>query len=116
MAGDFAAEDGLRLTHPRLEEGVADAIHERGAAVAGHGVLDRVAGAHVIDDRLPRLLDQERLGQQGGDEVARHEGARSVDEEAPVGIASQAIPISAPSATTRSTMCRRFSSMSGFAS
>ena len=87
MAGDLAAEDRVGLAHAALEERVADAVHVRLAVVAGHRVLDRVAGAHVVDDRLARLLDQERLGEQRGDEVAGDELAVAVDEEHAVGVA-----------------------------
>ena len=35
----------------------------------------------------PGILQQERLGEQGGDEVARDELAGAVEEEAAVGVA-----------------------------
>ena len=53
--------------------------------------LDRVGhgarGAQVVEDRLAGVLGQHRLGDQRGDEVARHELAGVVDEEAAVGVA-----------------------------
>ena len=50
-------------------------------------VRHRAAGAHVVEDRRARLLREDRLGQQRGEEVARHELAAVVDEEAAVGVA-----------------------------
>ena len=75
------------LAHPPLDERVADAVHQRRAAVARDDVLDRVAGAQVVDDRRARVLQQERLGEQRRDEVAGDELAGAVDEEAAVGVA-----------------------------
>ena len=75
------------LAHPPLEERVADAVHQRRAAVARDGVLHRVAGAQVVDDRRAGMLQQERLGEQRGDEVAGDELAGAVDEEAAIGVA-----------------------------
>ena len=43
-------------------------------------------GAHVVQDRLAGVGAQQRLGQQRGEEVARDELARVVDEEAAVGV------------------------------
>src|SRR6185436_14608993 len=43
MPGDFTAENRIRLAHPSFEERVADAVHERGAAVLLDDVTDRVA-------------------------------------------------------------------------
>ena len=45
------------------------------------------ARAHVVDDLAARLLCEDRLGQQRGDEVAGDELAGVVDEEAAVGVA-----------------------------
>ena len=53
----------------------------------GDDVLHRVAGAQVVDDRRARLLEQKRLREERGDEVARNEFAGAVDEEAAVGVA-----------------------------
>ena len=73
VPGDLAAEDRVLLAHAALEERVADAVHQRRAAVLRDDVLDRVAGAHVVDDLRARMLEQERLGEQRGDEVAGDE-------------------------------------------
>src|SRR6266487_3097701 len=84
---DLAAEDGVGLAHPALEERVADAVHVRSATVPGHNVLHRVTGAKVVDDRCTGVFEQEGLGEQGGDEVARDELPGAVDEEAAIGVA-----------------------------
>ena len=49
----------------------------------GHGA----AGAQVVEDLRAGVLEQQRLGEQRGDEVAGHELAVLVDEEAAVGVA-----------------------------
>ena len=87
VAGHLAAEDGVLFAHPALEEGVADPVHQRGAAVLRHHVLDRVAGAHVVEHLRAGILDQERFGQQRRHEVAGDELAGAVDEEHAVGVA-----------------------------
>ncbi len=87
VRGDLAGEEGVLLAHPVLDERVADPVHERDPA----GLLDRAghrpARAHVVDDLRPGLLGEHRPGEQGRDEVARHELPRVVDEEAAVGVA-----------------------------
>ena len=45
------------------------------------------AGAQVVEDRRAGVLEQQGLGEQRGDEVAGHELAVLVDEEAAVGVA-----------------------------
>ena len=87
MARDLAAEHGVRLTHAALDERMADAVHQRLAAVRRNDVLDRVARAQIVDDRRARLFQQERLCEKRRDEVAGNEFARAVDEEAAVGVA-----------------------------
>ena len=87
VARHLAAEDGVLLAHPRLEERVADAVHERSPAGALDYVGDCPAGPHVVEDRRLGLLFEHRLGQQRGHEVAVDECALLVDEEAPVGVA-----------------------------
>ena len=87
VSGDFAAEDRVGLAHPPLEEGVADAVHVRRAAVFRHDVPDRIAGAQVVDDRRARILDEKGFGQERRDEIAGDEPAGAVDEEAAIGVA-----------------------------
>ncbi len=87
MAGDLAAEDGLLLAHPRLEEGVADAREVRAPALGGDKVGHGAARARVVEDRRAWVLCQRRAGEQGADEVAVAELAAAVDEEAAVGVA-----------------------------
>ena len=58
---------------------MADAVHQRMAAVAFDHVLDRMAGAQVVDDRCAGVLQEKRFGQEGRDEVARHELAGPVE-------------------------------------
>ena len=87
VSGDFAGEDAVLLTHPLLDERMADAVHQRPAAVPGHGVPDGVARAQVVDDRRAGVLQEKRLGQERRHEVARDELAAAVDEEAAVGVA-----------------------------
>ena len=87
VAADLAGEDGVHLAHAVLDERVADAVHQRRAAEPLDDVADGPAGAHVVDDRPARLLLEHRLGEERGDEVARDELARVVDEEAAVGVA-----------------------------
>src|SRR5206468_7013024 len=85
VPGHFAAEVRVRFTHAALEEGVSDAVHHRGAVVSSDDVLYRVAGAEIINDPRTGMLQQEGLREKGGDEIARHELAGAVDEEAAVG-------------------------------
>ena len=84
---DLAAEEDLLAAHALLEERVTDAVHERHATVGGDHVGNGAAGAQVVEDRRPRVLVQQRLGEQRRDEVAGHELAVLVDEEAAVGVA-----------------------------
>ena len=87
MTRHLAAEDRVLLAHPRLEERVADAVHECPSARPLDDVGDRAAGAHVVQDRRLWLLVEHRLGQQRGHEVPVDECALLVDEEAAVGVA-----------------------------
>ena len=84
---DLAAERRVVLAHAVLDVRVADAVLERDAA----GPLDRLghgpARAHVVDDLRSRLLGEQRLGKQRRREVAGHELAGVVDEEAAIGVA-----------------------------
>ena len=86
VAGHLAAEHGVLLAHPGLEEGVPDPVHQRAAAcLLGH-VLDRPARPDVVQDRRAGVLLEHRLGEQRGQEVAVDERALVVDEEAAVGV------------------------------
>ena len=68
----------------RLTSGVAARALDR----LGH----RPAGADVVDDLRAGLLLEDRLGEEGRHEVAGHELARVVDEEAAVGVAVEGDP------------------------
>ena len=87
VAGDLAAELAALVAHAGLEERVPDAVDERAAAealtVSGH----RAGGADVVEDVGAGDLLEDRRGQQRGEEVAVHELAGAVDEEAAVGVA-----------------------------
>ena len=87
VARHLAPEGGRVLAHPELEEGVPDPVDVRGAAQLAHRVRDRPAGPHVVEDRGARLLSQNLLREQRGQEVAVHELAPVVDEEAAIGVA-----------------------------
>ena len=87
VAGDLAAERAALVAHAGLEERVADAVHQRAPAGRLDGVGDRPRGADVVEDLRARALLQDRLGEQRGEEVAGHELAGLVDEEAAVGVA-----------------------------
>ena len=65
---------------------------ERDAAGALDGVADGPARAHVVDDLRAGLLLEDGLGEERGDEVARHELARVVHEEAAVRVAVERDP------------------------
>ena len=86
MRRHLAAEDGVVLAHALLDERVADAVDERHAACALDRLGHRPRRAHVVDHLPAGLLREDRLGEQRGREVARHEVARVVDEEAAVGV------------------------------
>ena len=62
-------------------------LSERHAAGALDRLGNRPARAHVVDDLAAGLLLENRLGEQRRDEVAGHELAGVVDEEAAVGVA-----------------------------
>ena len=114
---DLAGEDGVLGAHALLDEGVADAAHERRPA----RTLDRLrhgpARTHVVEDLLARMLGQDRLGEERGHEVARNELARVVDEEAAVGVAVvRDTEVGAALSSTFATMNSRFSGRSGFGS
>ncbi len=66
---------------------MADAVHQRLAPVLRGRVLDRIARANVVDDFCAGVLDEEGLGEERRDEVARDELSSAVEEEAPVGVA-----------------------------
>ena len=116
MRRDLAAEDGVVLAHAVLDVGVADAVHQRLAA----GALDRLgygpAGANVVDHLAAALLLEDRLGEQRGDEVAGDELARVVDEEAAVGVAVVRDSEVGLSSSVLRSMNSRFSGRSGFGS
>ena len=66
---------------------MADAIDERAAAVPGDRVRHGPGGADVVEDVGARRLLQDAGGEQRRHEVAGHELAVAVDEEAAVGVA-----------------------------
>ena len=66
---------------------MAHTVDERLAAAGPDGVGHGAAGAQVVEDPGPGVAHEQRLGEQRGDEVAGHEGAVLVDEEAAVGVA-----------------------------
>ena len=87
MAGDLAAENGVLLAHPDLEEGVAHARQVGAAALGGDDVGDCPARPRVVEDRRPGVLRERGPCEQRADEVPVAEGAVAVDEEAAVGVA-----------------------------
>src|SRR4029079_12434569 len=87
VPGALAAEERALLPHPFLDEGVADPVDERSAPEPLDGVAHGPARAYVVDDLRAGLLLEQRLREEGGDEVARDELVRVVDEEAAVGVA-----------------------------
>jgi hypothetical protein len=86
MGGDLACEDRVLGTHALLDEGVADAVHQRDAA----GVLDRLGHgptrADVVDDLLAGGPLEDSLSHECRREVPWHELTRVVDEETAVGV------------------------------
>src|SRR5262249_56033013 len=84
VPGDLAAENGILLPHPALDERVPDAVHQRAAAETLHRVLHRPARAQVVDDGRARMLQQDRPAAQRRAEVTRHELALAVEKEAAV--------------------------------
>src|SRR6266542_6041302 len=86
VARDLAGKGRVLFAHPLLDERVADPVDDRDAARPqdrlGHGP----ARADVVDDLRARLLLEDGLGQESGDEVAGDELAGLVDEEAAVGV------------------------------
>ena len=87
VGGDLAGEERALLPDAVLDEGVPHPVHERDPARLldrpGHGA----ARTDVVDHPAAGLLLQHRAGEERRDEVARHELADVVDEEAPVGVA-----------------------------
>src|SRR3954453_23496205 len=87
VARDLAAEDRALVTHAGLEESVADAVGVRRAPGGGDDVRHRARGADVVEDGRARLLGEQVLGEDRGEEVPVDEAAGVVDEEAAVGVA-----------------------------
>ena len=87
MPRHLAAERGARVAHARLEEGVTHAVDLGDPANPRDHVANRPRRPHVVEDRRARLLAQDRLRKQRGQEVAGHELAGVVDEEAAVAVA-----------------------------
>ncbi len=83
---DLAGENGVLLAHAVLDEGVADAADQGGAAGRGDRARYGPARAHVVEDGAAGALPQHHLGEERRDEVAGDELARVVDEEAAVGV------------------------------
>ncbi len=86
MRRHLAGEDRAFVSHPLLDERMADAIDQRYAAGALDRLRHRPRRAHVVDHLAARLLLEHVLGEQRGREVAGHELALIVHEEAPVGV------------------------------
>ena len=59
MPGNLTAEDAALAAHPLFEEGMADAVDQRGAALGLHYVGDCAAGADVVQHRLAGMLAQQ---------------------------------------------------------
>ena len=70
-----------------LDEGVPDAVDERHPARALDRLRHGPARTHVVDHLRARLLAQDRLREQRGDEVAGDELAGVVHEEAAIRVA-----------------------------
>ena len=85
VARDLAAERRVRSSRMRV---LKKAWPTRFTSALPPGRLDGVghgaARAHVVEDRRARVLGEDRLGEQRREEVARHELAVVVDEEAAV--------------------------------
>ena len=92
VAGDLAAEERAFLAHALLDEGVADPVDERRAAVLLDDVRHRPARPHVVDDLRAGLLLEHGLGEERGHEVAGDELPGVVHEEAAVGVAVEGDP------------------------
>ena len=86
VARDLAAEGRVLLAHALLDEGVPDAVDQRHATRALDRLRHGPARADVVDDLRARFFRKHQLGEEGRCEVAGHELARVVDEEAAVGV------------------------------
>ena len=86
MRRHLAGEDRVLLAHPMLDERVPDAVDERRAAGRRDRARHRPARAHVVEHRAAGALAEHHLGEKRRDEVAGHELAGVVDEEAAVGV------------------------------
>src|SRR5450432_2917419 len=91
-----------------------DTVHERHAASLEDYLRDCPGSPHVVDHLAARLLREDRLREEGRDEIAGHELAGIVDEEAAVGV-TVVRDAEVPSRVF-ATMNSRFSGSSGFGS
>ena len=118
MPGDLAAEQRALRAHARLEEGVPDSVDVGGAARARDGVGYRAGGAHVVEDRSPgsyRFASSDSASSAVRKSPSTNWPVSSMKKQRSAS-PSQAIPRSAPAASTRSMMNWRFSGSSGLGS
>ncbi len=87
MRRHLSGEHGADLAHPLLDERMPDPVDQRLAARTLDRLGHRPRGPHVVDHLPAGLPREHRLGEQRRREVARHELARVVDEEASIGVA-----------------------------
>ena len=90
MAGKFAAEDRSRPPHRRLDEGVADPLRQRRAAVLADVLGHRPRGPDVVDHGAAGLPPEHLAGNQGGDQVGPDRLAVFVHEGGAVAVAVEA--------------------------
>ncbi len=87
MAGHLAAEQRALGSHAALDERVADALHQRGAAGLGDQLRHGPGSPHVVDDPAAGLALEQVAAEQRGHVVAGDELAAVVDHEEAVAVA-----------------------------
>ena len=87
VARVLPAEDGARLGHHLLDDGVAHLGADGHAAHFGHDLGHHVGADEVVEDRLARVLGQHGRGHQRRRQRAGHGLGLLVDQEDAVGVA-----------------------------
>ncbi len=88
----LATEDGVFFGHVRLDERVSDPRAERRAVRLGDDLGNHLGTDQVVHHGSPRMLGQNRPGEECGGERTRHRLGLLVDQEHSIGVAIEGQP------------------------